>query len=204
VWLLVEGRRLDVVDHSTARLGDLIDLQAGTRRWWRGGLRQLELERLAQQNRAEPGFSDTERGELWVAAVVFLSRRGAGDRGRFSELIGCDPEFVTDPADETEQEQQSEPAGEAFTTGARWPGDTRTRRRPTDAAGARSTVTVWPFDDVAVSLGEWMEVVSHHWPGITPLNVYELPAYWWSYYVRAARQVVDAAKQQKPRRNRHA
>lgn len=40
-----------------------------------------------------------------------------------------------------------------------------------------------------------MALVSHRWPGITPFNVYDLPAYWWAYYVRAAQQYLDAMKE---------
>jgi hypothetical protein len=36
--------------------------------------------------------------------------------------------------------------------------------------------------------------VSRVWPGITPLNVDRLPAYWWAYYVRGAEQVEVAEK----------
>lgn len=40
-----------------------------------------------------------------------------------------------------------------------------------------------------------MAVVSHRWPGITPLNVEQLPAHWWAYYVRSAQAYLDALKE---------
>jgi hypothetical protein len=39
-----------------------------------------------------------------------------------------------------------------------------------------------------------MWFVSHHWPGVTPFNVYDLPAHWWAYYVRLAEQHLKEAK----------
>jgi hypothetical protein len=37
--------------------------------------------------------------------------------------------------------------------------------------------------------------VSHQWPGITPFNVYDLPAHWWAYYVAAAQRHLEAMKE---------
>lgn len=31
--------------------------------------------------------------------------------------------------------------------------------------------------------------VMHHWPSVTPWNVYTLEAHWWAYLVRAAEQL---------------
>jgi hypothetical protein len=185
--LVVGGRELEVVDHRSARLRDLVDLQDGTRRWVPGGLRQHALEDLARAARS-PGFADTEDGELWHAAVVFLSRRAAGDAGRFAALTDCTAAFAVEAGDAAPGDVEALREGPG-TTGARWPGDTRTRRRPAAAAGE---VSSWPFDDVAQSLAEWLLPVSHYWPGITPLNVLDLPAHWWAAYLIGARQLAEA------------
>lgn len=36
--------------------------------------------------------------------------------------------------------------------------------------------------------------MSHYFPGITPLNVYDLTLNWWRVYVDQARAIVDAKK----------
>jgi hypothetical protein len=56
-------------------------------------------------------------------------------------------------------------------------------------------VSAWPFDDVRESLGRWMALVSHRWPGITPFNVEQLSVSWWAYYVRAAMDYQQQVKE---------
>jgi hypothetical protein len=182
VRLLVDGRDLEVVDHRSARLRDLVDLQAGTRRWRPGGLRQQGLEAMARASTV-PGFADGPDWELWIGAVVFLSRRSAGDVGSVTALIDCAARFLADPDDVPDGDE----ALPAEPSTARWAGDVRGSGRV--VGGGVTGGVDWPFDDVMASLAEWMAVVSHRWPGITPLTVLDLSAAWWAYYVRAAREL---------------
>lgn len=41
-----------------------------------------------------------------------------------------------------------------------------------------------------------MGVISHRWPGITPLVLGQLEMRWWAYYVRAAQSYVAALEEQ--------
>jgi hypothetical protein len=47
------------------------------------------------------------------------------------------------------------------------------------------------------SVTEWLWFIQRECPGagITPFNVYDLPAYWWAYYVHAAQQHLEAMKE---------
>lgn len=183
--LLVDGRRLEVVDHRTAVVRHLIDLRVVTRRWHPSGLGMRALEDLYRVKAGiRPGREGDPAPELWAPSVAYLTRRAAGDDVSFREVAEARAlQLVRDEDDVPDAAPEQLPEGPT-TTGARFPGDTRTRRRPRGTSGAD-----WPFDDVAQSLGEHMAAVSHHWPGINPLTVYQLPIGWWAYYVRQAQQI---------------
>lgn len=184
--MVVDGQELDVHDHGSATLQHLIDLQQATRDWTPGGLRMSSLDDLHAQALARHPLATAR----WMTVVIYLSRRAAGHTGTWTQLVDCTPRWIRDRADTDPEPILEGPA----TTGARWPGDTRSRARP-----ASQGRTSWPFDDVSESVSEWLLAVGHHWPGITPLNVYDLPAAWWARYVRAAQDLVRASTKTRER-----
>lgn len=41
-------------------------------------------------------------------------------------------------------------------------------------------------------IAQWLAYLSHHWPSITWETVQAMPIEWLTYYVRAARQIIEA------------
>jgi hypothetical protein len=46
------------------------------------------------------------------------------------------------------------------------------------------------------ALYTYLPAISHHFPGITPLNVYDLTLDWWRVYVAQVKAIADTAEKQ--------
>lgn len=54
------------------------------------------------------------------------------------------------------------------------------------------------IEDIETSVYDHIVDVSHWWPGITPLTVWDLPYDMWLLYVRACKDARDALKEGNP------
>jgi len=45
-------------------------------------------------------------------------------------------------------------------------------------------------------LYKWLPAISHHFPGITPLTVYDLTLHWWRIYLATMKQLDTESKKQ--------
>lgn len=102
--LIIDGREYQAVDHNTAQLLHLMELQQQGREYVEGGLGMSALSRMEREgrtyNRAMKAYQEArERGEeaeeplvpdaalTMMAVTVFLTRRGAGDAVSFADAL---------------------------------------------------------------------------------------------------------------------
>jgi hypothetical protein len=106
VKLLIDGREYPAVDHSNASLLHLMELKQQTREFTEDGkgLGMHALQAIgvsAAQAQAEGEVP--ENADLWMAVMVFLTRRAARENVTFLEAIDVplgSIEVVTEPGDE--------------------------------------------------------------------------------------------------------
>jgi hypothetical protein len=108
VKLLIDGREYPAVDHSSASLLHLMELKQQTREFTEDGkgLGMAALQAIgvsAAQAQAEGEVP--EGADLWMAVMVFLTRRAAGEKLSFLEAIDVplgSIEVVAEPGDQVE------------------------------------------------------------------------------------------------------
>ena len=116
--LIISGREYPAVNPGTANLLHLMELRAQTREWTedgRGlGMRALEamqrrgaahqriVESMQAQGRPVEDLEAPEDAELWMAVLLFLARRGAGEKVTFAQAADVpmgEIEGVLEPGD---------------------------------------------------------------------------------------------------------
>lgn len=126
--IVIDGREYPAVGHKGARLLHLIELREQTRKLLAEPLGMARLDRLAKTSQSAREELDAAKAlgdpdavaaaeervaadaELWTAVVIFLSRRGAGERVTFAEAVDVDlatVEFILEDGDR----DGDEPAG---------------------------------------------------------------------------------------------
>lgn len=126
--MLIDGREYEQAQSGRVTLRGLWELRTETARLGDpiGSRRFVELERAVQRAQdalraarraGDQDAEDEAMGRLIEAsdelmpAMVFLTRRAAGDKGGFLELIDCQVEFVREPGDPDDLTDPA-PAGE--------------------------------------------------------------------------------------------
>jgi hypothetical protein len=110
VKLVIDGREYPAVTHETASLLHLMELKQQTREFTEDGkgLGMAGLSRLAGVTKAaQDAGAIPEDADLWSAVVVFLSRRGAGEKVTFLDAIDiplASLQMIPEPGDEPEEE----------------------------------------------------------------------------------------------------
>jgi hypothetical protein len=106
VKLMIDGREYAAVDHSNASLLHLMELKQQTRDFTENGhgLGMAALQAIgASAAVAQAEGEVPENADLWMAVMVFLTRRSAGEKVTFLEAIDVplgSIEVVTEPGDE--------------------------------------------------------------------------------------------------------
>jgi hypothetical protein len=105
----IDGREYPAVDHSNASLLHLMDLKTQTAKLGLGpggkGLGMAALQAIGTDSaQAQAAGEVPEDADLWMAVMVFLTRRAAGDDVSFLEAIDVpigSIEVIPEPGDET-------------------------------------------------------------------------------------------------------
>jgi hypothetical protein len=106
VKLLIAGREYPAVDHSSASLLHLMQLKQQTRDFTEDGkgLGMHALQAIGASAAAAQAEGEVpENADLWMAVMVFLTRRAAGENVTFLEAIDVPLEsiqVVSEPGDE--------------------------------------------------------------------------------------------------------
>jgi hypothetical protein len=108
VRLLIDGREYPAVDHSNASLLHLMELKQQTRDFTEDGkgLGMAALQAVGASAAARADGEVPENADLWMAVMVFLTRRAAGEKVTFLEAIDVplgSIEFLPEPGDEPGQ-----------------------------------------------------------------------------------------------------
>jgi hypothetical protein len=108
VRLLIDGREYPAVDHSNASLLHLMELKQQTRDFTEDGkgLGMAALQAVGASAGARADGEVPESADLWMAVMVFLTRRAAGEKVTFLEAIDVplgSIEFLPEPGDEPGQ-----------------------------------------------------------------------------------------------------
>lgn len=104
--LVIAGRDYPAVNHATASLLHLMELKQQTKDFTDDGkgLGMSALEAIGRSAAAQGEAGQTpENADLWMAVMVFLTRRGAGEKVTFLEAIDvplASIEVITEPGDE--------------------------------------------------------------------------------------------------------
>ena len=120
----IDGVDYDAVDHRSANMLHLMELQQQSRRLVEGGLGMSRLERIMRSSveyrRARKAWLDADAdpdaepeapddGILAIAILIFLSRRAGGDKVTFEDANDYRSiEFVEEPGDQGEGEGEAE------------------------------------------------------------------------------------------------
>jgi hypothetical protein len=112
VKLLIAGREYPAVDHSNASLLHLMDLKTQTAKLGLGpggkGLGMAALQSIGVSAVASQAAGEVpDDADVWMAVMVFLTRRAAGEDISFVDAIDVplgSIEVVPEPADETPAE----------------------------------------------------------------------------------------------------
>ena len=130
--LRIQGREYDVIDPRSCRVLHLMELRQQTRGLVEGGLGLRELGPMARRMQAAHEEQAAARAQgvqvdddaldvdpdevlIWLAVLVFLARRAAGERVSFADAADISPdeiEMVSEPGDE-EDPQVPTSAGDA-------------------------------------------------------------------------------------------
>jgi hypothetical protein len=108
VKLLIAGREYPAVDHSNASLLHLMELKQQTRDFTEDGkgLGMAALQAIGASAAAQAEGQVPENADLWMAVMVFLTRRAAGEKLTFLEAIDVplgSIEFLPEPGDQAGQ-----------------------------------------------------------------------------------------------------
>jgi hypothetical protein len=108
VKLMIDGREYAAVDHSNASLLHLMDLKTQTAKLGLGpngkGLGMAALQAIGTSSaEAQASGEVPEDADVWMAVMVFLTRRAAGENISFIDAIDVplgSIEVVPEPGDE--------------------------------------------------------------------------------------------------------
>jgi hypothetical protein len=106
VKLLIDGREYAAVDHSNASLLHLMELKQQTRDFTDdgNGLGMAALQAIGQSAAAAQAEGEVPaNADLWMAVMVFLTRRAAQEKVTFLEAIDVplgSIQVVAEPGDE--------------------------------------------------------------------------------------------------------
>jgi hypothetical protein len=108
VKLLIAGREYPAVDHSNASLLHLMELKQQTRDFTEDGhgLGMAALQAIGASAATQAEGEVPENADLWMAVMVFLTRRAAGEKLTFLEAIDVplgSIEFLPEPGDQAGQ-----------------------------------------------------------------------------------------------------
>jgi hypothetical protein len=97
VKLMIDGREYAAVDHSSASLLHLLELKQQTRDFTEDGkgLGMHALQAIGASAAAAQAEGEVpENADLWMAVMVFLTRRAAGENVTFLEAIDVPLESI--------------------------------------------------------------------------------------------------------------
>lgn len=113
--LVIDGREYDAVNHENASLLHLMELKQQTRDFTDDGLGlgMHALQAIGQSAAAAQAEGEVPvNADLWMAVMVFLTRRASGEKLSFLEAIDVplgSIAVVTEPSDEPEPAVEADP-----------------------------------------------------------------------------------------------